>query len=172
MEEVKIKCPTCGVILKVKNSQNEAVKTIKCPKCGATLKIEFRKEDSGRTMIGDMSDFESQVPTKTDHSQKVCKLKCGGKVYELREGMNSVGRRAPSSKATVQIPGDMKMSRNHAKIEVVRTASGKIKAMIKNWENANHTKVDGNCINDDDIFVLNNGSQIQMGTTNIIFIIE
>lgn len=172
MEEVRIKCPTCGVVLKVVNSQNEAVKTIKCPKCGATLKIEFRKEDAGRTMIGELDDFVNPAESESAGSAKVCKLKCGGKTYELVDGMNSIGRRAPSSRATIQIPGDMKMSRNHAKIEVVRTASGKVKAMIKNWENSNHTKVDGNCLDDDDIFVLNNGSQIQMGATTIIFIIE
>lgn len=44
MESLKIKCPSCGIILEVTNSRNEAVKRIVCPYCKKTLAITFRSE--------------------------------------------------------------------------------------------------------------------------------
>ncbi len=41
MESLKIKCPSCGIILEVTNSRNEAVKRIVCPYCKKTLAITF-----------------------------------------------------------------------------------------------------------------------------------
>ena len=44
MESLKIKCPSCGIILEVTNSRNEAVKRIVCPSCKKTLAITFHSE--------------------------------------------------------------------------------------------------------------------------------
>lgn len=44
MEELRIKCPSCGVILDVRNSKNEAVKRITCPNCKKQLAVTFREE--------------------------------------------------------------------------------------------------------------------------------
>jgi len=43
MEELRIKCPSCGIILDVRNSKNEAVKTIVCPNCKKHLAVTFRE---------------------------------------------------------------------------------------------------------------------------------
>lgn len=45
MESLKIKCPSCGIILEVTNSRNEAVKRIVCPYCKKTLAITFHDEE-------------------------------------------------------------------------------------------------------------------------------
>lgn len=45
MENLKIKCPSCGIILEVTNSRNEAVKRIVCPYCKKTLAITFHDEE-------------------------------------------------------------------------------------------------------------------------------
>ena len=37
MNVVRIKCPKCSVLLEVRNSKNEDVKSIKCPKCGQPI---------------------------------------------------------------------------------------------------------------------------------------
>lgn len=42
MEELRIKCPSCGIILDVRNSKNEAVKRITCPNCKKQLAVTFR----------------------------------------------------------------------------------------------------------------------------------
>lgn len=41
METLRIKCPSCGIILEVKNSKNEAVKRIVCPHCKKQLAVTF-----------------------------------------------------------------------------------------------------------------------------------
>jgi len=41
MEELRIKCPSCGIILDVRNSKNEAVKKIACPNCKKHLAVTF-----------------------------------------------------------------------------------------------------------------------------------
>lgn len=44
MEELRIKCPSCGIVLEVRNSKNEAVKRIVCPNCKKQLAVTFREE--------------------------------------------------------------------------------------------------------------------------------
>lgn len=46
MQELFIKCPSCGAVLQVKNSKNEAVKRISCPNCKKQLAVSF--EDNGQ----------------------------------------------------------------------------------------------------------------------------
>lgn len=41
MDTLRIKCPSCGIILEVKNSKNEAVKRITCPNCKKQLAVNF-----------------------------------------------------------------------------------------------------------------------------------
>ena len=44
MEELRIKCPSCGIVLDVRNSKNEAVKKIVCPNCKKHLAVTFRDD--------------------------------------------------------------------------------------------------------------------------------
>ena len=38
METLRIKCPSCGIVLEVRNSKNEKVKKITCPNCQNSMK--------------------------------------------------------------------------------------------------------------------------------------
>ena len=44
MEEMRIKCPSCGIVLDVRNSKNEAVKRITCPYCKKHLAVTFHEQ--------------------------------------------------------------------------------------------------------------------------------
>ena len=44
IDELHIKCPSCGVVLEVKNSRQEATKRIVCPKCKKALAVDFREK--------------------------------------------------------------------------------------------------------------------------------
>lgn len=44
MKELFIKCPSCGAVLQVKNSKNEAVKKIACPNCKHRLAVSFEED--------------------------------------------------------------------------------------------------------------------------------
>lgn len=67
MEALRIKCPSCGIVLEVKNSKNEKVKTITCPNCQKQLAITF----------GDMS-----VPIGSLYGDSTR--------YQLNEGANVI----------------------------------------------------------------------------------
>lgn len=67
METLRIKCPSCGIVLEVRNSKNEKVKKITCPNCQKQLAITF----------GDMA-----VP--------VGSLYAGTTRYQLNEGGNAI----------------------------------------------------------------------------------
>lgn len=42
MQVKRIQCPSCGVVLDVKNSSNATEKIISCPKCKVQLKVKFK----------------------------------------------------------------------------------------------------------------------------------
>ena len=67
METLRIKCPSCGIVLEVRNSKNEKVKKITCPNCQKQLAITF----------GDMA-----VP--------IGSLYEGSTRYQLNEGANAI----------------------------------------------------------------------------------
>lgn len=67
MEKLRIKCPSCGIVLEVKNSKNEKVKNITCPNCQKQLAITF----------GDLA-----VPVGSLYDDKTR--------YQLNEGANAI----------------------------------------------------------------------------------
>lgn len=67
METLRIKCPSCGIVLEVRNSKNEKVKKITCPNCQKQLAITF----------GDMA-------------APVGSLYEGSTRYQLNEGGNAI----------------------------------------------------------------------------------
>ena len=80
-----------------------------------------------------------------------------------------VGRKAPSSQASLQIEtNDRYMSRRHAKIEVKEVA-GIRQAIISNDQNKNATYVDGQELQSGDAVILRDGSEIIMGKTHVIY---
>lgn len=64
MEELRIKCPSCGIVLEVRNSKNEAVKRITCPNCKKQLAVTFHEEPQPAQYV------EIKMVQLTDGSQK------------------------------------------------------------------------------------------------------
>ena len=73
LEELRFKCPSCGIILEVKNSKHEAVKRITCPNCKKQLAIDFQ---------------ERQKPYKDP--KPISPLYYGEMVISLQEGINHI----------------------------------------------------------------------------------
>lgn len=71
LESLRIKCPSCGIALEIRNSKNEAVKRINCPKCKKLLAINFEEE------VG---------PQKS--ASPLGLLYCGMMCLKLQEGVN------------------------------------------------------------------------------------
>lgn len=189
MQEKRVKCTNCGVILDVRNSKGEAVKIITCPKCKSQLKVNFPPEAvqeplEAKTVLVNTPSGESPTVlggaglSQSGDTQYVPKpniqkqyyLFLNGKRYPLSAGRNVVGRKASSSDAQVQIEtSDLYMSRRHICIEVIRLTDGSTKVFVSNDKNKNSTYVNGSKLNTGDRVVLTNGTQIKMGETIVTY---
>lgn len=181
METKRIQCPNCGVILDVRNSKEETIKIITCPQCKATLRIKFH----GHSVPSEPLDAETFIPQKQSSQRvtegetrlaspvsvhKQASLIVGNIEYKLKEGTNVIGRKSPTSSATIQIAtDDHYMSRRQAKINITWNSSGAIKAVISNDQNKNATTVDGQILVDDDEVILTDGDKIVMGKTKMVY---
>lgn len=65
MEELHIKCPSCGIVLAVRNSKNEAVKRIACPNCKKQLAVTFREDVKPNQFVDIKNVALSDGTTKT-----------------------------------------------------------------------------------------------------------
>lgn len=103
-------------------------------------------------------------------SGKPSHLVCDGVDYLLSEGINIVGRKSESSKATVQIVTDDRyMSRRHSSIKLSTMPDGSQKALISNAENKNRTFINGQELSGNDVLTLSDGDEIKMGHTTMIY---
>ena len=161
MESKKIKCPKCGVILEVKNPNNEAVRTFSCPRSKVGMRVTFREEEPA-TVLGTKPNGRNQSIRP--------RLLYGGEEFALCDGRNVVGREAQSSQATVQIPTpDHFMSRQHAVVMVSAMADGGRKAVLSCYQNKNALVVDGQPLEPGDEVRLHDGCRITMGETTVTF---
>lgn len=196
MSEIKIKCPTCGKILRLTDMPNINAASFTCPVCKDRHKVgecqryveQPRPAVSGsdETRYGNASapqrggdetriGSQQSVPgegdeTLTDPQTAAGMLVDGmGRTYRLCPGINTIGRKASSSTATVQIvTDDRTMSRSHAVVEV-RNAGGRIIRLLKNGANKNPSTLNGTLIGQQDQFILNDGDRIKMGETELTF---
>lgn len=189
MQTKRIKCPQCGVVLDVKNSQNESVKQITCPSCKATLQVKFPAQqevmeartyyvpsqkpvtgEDGATQLAGGLNGTTQLVMPTDKAPQQARLEFEGHSYPLQDGENIIGRKGSTSKATVQIDTtDRYMSRQHGSITITTLPDGCIKAVFSNYQNKNLTTIDGQPIETGDAIRLTDGDSIQMGHTIATF---
>lgn len=173
LQTVEISCPQCHARLSVTNSKNEAIKRISCPNCGKQIDIRFKRpiQEDGATELGGMpTGGETQLGGPNQISVMSCHLMLNGKKYELQIGRNTIGRKAKTSNADVQLEtDDLYMSRQHAIINVRRLPNGGITTSITNDQNKNATTVNGMELAKADEIILNDGDQIKMGETTVTF---
>ncbi|MBP5258292.1 MAG: FHA domain-containing protein [Prevotella sp.] len=190
MQIVRIQCPKCKVTLDVKDSTGAEQKTIECPRCKARLIVKF-KQDNEKTYYDSRFNpstgrLDQSTPPPAPQKREedpgtkfmnaanfwqMGKLLFGTTVYPLQLGVNTIGRKANTSSASVQIDTqDRSMSRSHAVIEVSKLYDGRIHTVIRNSNNKNPTFVGGQPLIDDDRIILNNGDIIQMGEVTLTFV--
>ena len=190
MQIKRIQCPTCKVVLDVKNSKNEAEKQIVCPSCRTVLKVKFPPQqepmeaktyiappkqpaDNGATQLAVGISGATQLAADVPKQETTATLLFGGKTYPLEEGQNLVGRKANTSTATVQIETDDRyMSRQHCAVTVTTLPDGTKKVVLCNDQNKNATTIDGMSIEKGDQIRLTDGNRIMMGRTTVTFKIQ
>lgn len=181
--EIRIKCPTCGKILRLQDEQNINVKTFTCPVCKERHVIgnckRIVEQPKPQAPVGEETQYGGLGANNQDVEETRIELtpetKAGGLVdnfgrkYQLQMGINTIGRKANSSTATVQIDTqDRTMSRSHAIVDV-RNAGGQIVHILKNGANKNPSYLNGSVLGPNDQMVLNNGNRIKFGDTELIF---
>lgn len=163
MQKKAITCPKCGTTLEITNPKGEEFVLIPCPKCQAKLRVAF---DTGETVIAETSSDK----------KKIGKLVCGGKDYELKLGMNTIGRESPKSTATLQISTvDRTISRVHAEIEVVRLENERIKVILRDIRSKEKIDAKPMFIEDQVMFPedrvhLENGDTFKIGDTLVKYL--
>lgn len=173
IQKTRVKCPSCGVLLDVRNSTGAKEKEVNCPNCKSRIVVKFN-------IPNPLTSTPSNTPEQTEfHTSFISgltdgimgKLLYNGQTYPLQMGLNSVGRKASTSTANIQIDTtDRSMSRLHSIINVTRMFDGTLRTTIKNADNKNTTYVGGQILYDGDTIVLNDGDVIKMGNVNITFV--
>ena len=183
MNEIKIKCPTCGKVLRLQDAPNINAASFTCPVCKEKHIVGKCQRYAEQPKPTSPSSEETQYgPAQSSAcggdetrvgsapSTKIGVLADNtGRTYQLCIGINTIGRKAASSTASVQIvTDDRTMSRSHAIIEV-SNAGGKTIHILRNGANKNPSYLNGTVIGPQDQLILNNGDRIRMGNTELTF---
>lgn len=203
-EAIKIQCPDCKSVLNVKNPSIFIGKNLTCPQCKGVRpfgeyprvnpKIKDEPEEdltqykktadsSAKSAENEKTHYKSQDPETTTgpktHNVTIGKLKCHGLLYSLKPGVNIVGRKAATSKATVQIdvqglPSEIgrTMSRHHLQI-IVQSDKNQIRHLVKLLDNVpNETYLNNTLLHKNDIKILSDGDVLKMGKVMVEFVAE
>lgn len=184
MSEIKIKCPTCGKILRLADNPNINNAVFTCPVCkekhkvGNCKRIEnapiqnITSEETQYSFrsFADAGAEETQIVGGHTNQYMTGKLFDDlGKSYTLHLGVSTIGRKASSSIALVQIDtADRTMSRNHAIIEV-KAVGGQIIHILRNSANKNPSYLNGKIVEGNDQLILNDGDRLKFGSTELTF---
>lgn len=177
MSEIRIKCPTCGKVLRLNDVPEIAAATFICPNCGQKHVVGDCQR-YGPTPLPDVDGTRYDAALAGVEGAAVGTLSpaevgrlvdaCGAE-YGLCVGLNTIGRKASTSEAEVQIAtNDRTMSRNHAVIEVRSVGAG-VQHILSNGKNKNPSYLNGMLIGAGDRLVLSNGDSIKMGETVLTF---
>ena len=196
MNEIKIKCPTCGKVLRLQDAPNINAASFTCPVCEEKHVVgkcqRYVEQPKPMVSSGDETRYGGASARQGGDETRIgSQPQCGGsdetrigsasspavgvlmdnmgRTYQLRLGINTIGRKAASSPASVQIATDDRtMSRSHAVIEVSH-AGGKTIHILRNGANKNPSFLNGSLIGQQDQLILNNGDRIKMGNTEMTF---
>ena len=182
-DSLRIKCPHCGAVLIVKKMPGLETKNIPCPICKSVHKFTEYKAPrqmapggtDDPTTPGDATTGSDHTLPVGDRAWVIGKLRQKGHSgdYKLSLGLNTLGRAAQTSHATVQIKTDDNyMSRMHAAIEVQKLPSGGYIHYFFNTENKNPTYINGMKVEKDDRIVLRSGDIVKMANTELTFVVE
>lgn len=177
MQTKRVKCPKCGVVLDVRNSQNEEIKQITCPSCKSSLRVKFSIHEESleaQTYYAPSSktsdSCKTQLVSNNSNTVNSASLLFNNQEYKLEDGLNIIGRKGSTSNVTIQIDThDRYMSRMHCSIMISSLPDGTKKVVLSNYQNKNQTCVDNQRVEEGDAIRLVDGNIIIMGHTEICF---
>lgn len=187
---IQIKCPWCSAVLSVKNQPGLERAMLTCPVCGRKQPFAAYKKVDLKSLQGlknqSASDGETQLPgmpekpvqTPENHSDNlpmtigVLRHLPSMTKYELVMGNNVIGRKANSSKATIQLETGEghRLSREHVIVEVKNVPQRGIVHYISLYkEKVNPTKIGDLDLAYGDKVKLNHGDVINLPDVSLRF---
>lgn len=174
MGKLKIICPNCRSLLTIEDTPGIADKMLSCPICRFRAKVSvYQQQSLGNGKHGGDDDDE---PTQVNFGmmdRTIGSLFYGQKEFSLHKGSNTVGRKAKTGHAEVQICDsngevDCYMSRQHAVITIKEGGSG-LEHHLQPTNPKNPIKVNGKLLQNADIVVLQWGDRLTFGHTDLLF---
>lgn len=166
---ISVKCPYCHVGLKVDEEKiPKDVTAFKCPKCKQPIPVSsLKKEDTSEE-----SDTLVVHPRKSNVGKLTVLLNedTVEQEFPLSEGVNTIGRKSKTSKATIGIVTlDKSMSREHIRIEIKKDEKGGYKHYLSDNNSKNRTLYNSSYLEEGEIVILKNNDEITIGRTTLRF---
>lgn len=174
MGKLKLVCPNCRSLLEIDDAPGISDKMLTCPICRFRAKVAvYQQQGMGKSRP--VSNDEEE-PTQVNFGmmdRTIGSLFYGRKEFSLHKGENTIGRKAQSGRAEVQICDeygevDKYMSRQHAIINICEGASG-LEHRLKPTNPKNPIKINGSLLTNDDIVILQWGDELTFGHTPLKF---
>ena len=168
---IPVKCPHCGVGLKVDEQKiPKGITSFKCPKCKHDIPVsilELNRDnstpESNTVVLHPLKKKEGVLVVLSGEGTEEQKI-------SLREGVYIIGRKASSSKADICIETDDKlMSRSHLRVEVKADAKGGLIHTISDNHSKNRTMYNDKYLEAGEVIVLKNNDEIMIGRTILRF---
>lgn len=172
-ETLKITCPQCKSVLTIPNTPGVEKKVLTCPVCKYKATVSSYVNTALNVRVPD-SDAPTEVSDPIQERQEAFRgaahkpgfLMINGQSHELREGANTIGRRARTGTASIQVAGDGYMSRLQGTFYAKRTPQGYC-YRYEELKAANHTTIRGTVLNEGDVIAVNPGDVLVMGETSV-----
>lgn len=169
MEKIKITCPNCRSALSIANVPGISEKMLSCPVCRFRAKVSVYQQQAMSRGPQTTDDEEpTQVNFGSMDDRTIGSLFMGAKEFSLHKGQNTIGRKAKSGHAEVQISDDRYMSRQHAVITIKEGGSG-LEHHLQPTNPKNPIKVNGQLLQNADVVVLQWGDRLTFGHTELVF---
>ena len=174
---IRIKCPTCGKLLKLGvSSESDLSKfdpskkkgNLICPNCKekqpwAAYKVIEGKSDTDETQI--VSPLHDTIGRLFDETTR--------KEYPLKEGRQLIGRMTYKAPPKADVPvetQDLGFSRSQFYLRVMKGRDGRYHTYISEASHSNPTFVNGQQLSPDDENVLKHNDRIAVSETTLRFI--
>ncbi len=167
MEDIiKISCPVCSGVLKVRRTENMESKHVTCPICNKrSLFTAFR-------IVIERPEESTQIGNVNEHNHTVGQLYVPNlnRTFPLNIGRNLIGRKSNASSADIQIPCETKrMSREHIIIDV-KDVNGQINHYLSlNKAQVNDTFINNVKLEFGDKIILKNYDIINLPDIDVRF---
>ncbi|GBU07013.1 hypothetical protein AwDysgo_03440 [Bacteroidales bacterium] len=170
---ISIRCPNCAIGLKVDESKLPShLESFNCPKCKKPIPVSLLSSSDSSVQNDPDTVLLSaaSMPQKTGRLLVLDGATSQAQTINLREGINIIGRQtATSDNPTAINTSDKLMSREHLLIEIKKDGKDNFIHQLSDNKSKNKTLYKGTYLDSEEVVVLQDGDQIQIGQTALRF---